>query len=135
MAYDAGLASGGLATEAARRSAGYALLGTRDLARAQRFYDVIAREIGLGRTVEGDHLIAWGQPGFGVALSEFEPRGRGTAPIQAEDPEQVRRLYEIALEHGGLGEDAPCDHGGGFYAAYFRDPDGNRLNAFCFTQQ
>ncbi len=135
MAYDAGLASGGLATEAARKASGYVMLGTRDLARAQRFYDVIAREIGVGRTVEADHLIAWGQPGFGVALSEFAARGGGMAPLQAEDPEQVRRLYEIALEHGGVGEGAPADHGGGFYAAYFRDPDGNRINAFCMTRQ
>src|SRR5262245_11402669 len=111
MAYDAGLASGGLAAEAAKRAAGFVMLGTRDLARAQRFYDVLAREIGVGRTVEADHIVAWGQPGFGLALSEFAPRNRALAPLQAEDPEQVRRLYEIALEHGGSAEAAPCDQG------------------------
>ena len=38
--------------------------------------------------------------------------------------------YDIALANGGTDEGAPGDRGGGFYAGYFRDPDGNKLNAF-----
>jgi catechol 2,3-dioxygenase-like lactoylglutathione lyase family enzyme len=138
MAYDAGFASG-LPAVTADPSAGYVTLGTRDLARALRFYEPIAREIGVARALETEDFVAWGLPGatagFGVALPEAVPAlERGIVPLQAEDPDQVQRLYEIALEHGGSGEGAPRDHGGGFYAAYFRDPDGNRLNAFCITQ-
>ena len=45
--------------------------------------------------------------------------------------EQVDRLHAIALEQGGARAKAkPGDRGGGFYAAYFRDLDGNKLNAF-----
>ena len=40
------------------------------------------------------------------------------------------RLYAIAMTHGGSDEGAPGPRGEGFYAAYFRDPDGNKLNAF-----
>jgi predicted lactoylglutathione lyase len=43
-------------------------------------------------------------------------------------------LYEIALAHGGSDEGAPGPRGeDGFYAAYFRDPDGNKLNAFTMA--
>ncbi len=41
------------------------------------------------------------------------------------------RLHALALAHGGTDEGAPGPRGdGGFYAGYFRDPDGNKLNAF-----
>ncbi len=133
MAYDAGF-SRELTTPTVDLAAGYVTLGTRDLRRARLFYDHIAHEIGVRRSAESHDTIAWGLPGFGLAVSESAPlRGQGLAPLQAEDPEQVRRLYEIALSHGGIADEAPQDHGGGLYAAYFRDPDGNRLNAFCVT--
>jgi len=134
MAYDAGY-SRELHAQAANLAAGYVTLGTRNLMAAQRFYDLIAREIGARRSIEADHVVAWGLPGFGLAVSEAAPMlAQGLAPLQAEDPEQVRRLYDIALSHGGVGEGEPQDQGGGLYAAYFRDPDGNRINAFCMTQ-
>lgn len=51
--------------------------------------------------------------------------------LQASDKDQVQRLYDIALAQGGSDEGAPGPRGDdGFYAAYFRDPDGNKLNAF-----
>jgi predicted lactoylglutathione lyase len=53
--------------------------------------------------------------------------------LEAKDTSQVDRLYAIALEHGGSDEGAPGVRGGGFYAAYFRDPDGNKLNAFVMA--
>jgi hypothetical protein len=38
----------------------------------------------------------------------------------------------LALNLGGTDEGAPGPRGGdGFYAGYFRDLDGNKLNAFC----
>ena len=40
------------------------------------------------------------------------------------------KVYDIALAHGGSDEGAPGPRGEGFYAGYFRDPDGNKLNAF-----
>ena len=50
--------------------------------------------------------------------------------LEASDTDQVQRLYDIALAHGGSDEGAPGPRGEGFYAGYFRDPDGNKLNAF-----
>ena len=50
--------------------------------------------------------------------------------FEAKDKAQVDRLHAIAFAHGGSDEGAPGPRGEGFYAAYFRDPDGNKLNAF-----
>jgi predicted lactoylglutathione lyase len=43
---------------------------------------------------------------------------------------QVDALHRKALELGGQDEGAPGPRGDGFYAGYFRDLDGNKLNAF-----
>ena len=118
---------------------GYVKLDTRDLGRAVKFYDRLARELGARRSVEDVDCVAWGLPGgpasISVVSSDTRPRSSSAAAValQAADPEQVQRLYELALEQGGMPEAEPCDRGG-FYAASFRDPDGNRLNAFCITR-
>ncbi|MFC4294273.1 VOC family protein [Novosphingobium tardum] len=118
---------------------GYVTLGTSDLPRAARFYDAIAAEMGTGRMMEFGEFIAWGTPGGGAGIGLTKPFdgkaasvGNGVmVALEAKDPAQVQRLYEIALANGGTDEGAPGPRGdGGFYAAYFRDPDGNKLNAF-----
>ena len=118
---------------------GYVTLGTRDMARGAKFYDAIAAEMGTGRMMESDQFIAWGTPGgaAGVGLTyPFDQKpatvGNGVmVALEAKSREQVDRIYEIAMAHGGTDEGAPGPRGeGGFYAGYFRDPDGNKLNAF-----
>ncbi|WP_296678518.1 VOC family protein [Novosphingobium sp.] len=118
---------------------GYVTVGTNDLPRAAQFYDAIAAEMGTGRMMEFDTFIAWGTPGGGCGIAATKPFdgsaatvGNGVmAAIEARDAAQVDRLYQIALDNGGSDEGAPGPRGdGGFYAAYFRDPDGNKLNAF-----
>jgi predicted lactoylglutathione lyase len=121
---------------------GYVTLGTSDLARAAQFYDVIAAELGTARMFTTDTAIAWGTPGgsAGIGLTlpfDGQPASVGNGvmvALDARDNAQVDRLYALALAHGGSDEGAPGPRGeGGFYAAYFRDPDGNKLNAFVMT--
>jgi predicted lactoylglutathione lyase len=117
---------------------GYITLGTNDLVRGAQFYDAIAAEMGTSRMMEGEGFIAWGTPGAGAGVGLTVPYngepacvGNGTmVALEARDADQVRKLYEIALANGGTDEGAPGERGEGFYAAYFRDPDGNKLNAF-----
>jgi catechol 2,3-dioxygenase-like lactoylglutathione lyase family enzyme len=117
---------------------GYVTLGTNDIARAAKFYDAIAADMGTGRMMEADNYIAWGTPGGGAGVAVMHPFdgkaasvGNGVmVALEAKDEAQVQRLYDIALSHGGTCEGAPGLRGGGFYAGYFRDPDGNKLNAF-----
>jgi len=121
---------------------GYVTVGTRDLARAAVFYDAIAAELQTPRMFETDRAIAWGVPGGGAGIGvtlpfDGEPATVGNGVMvafDAADAAQVDRIYAIALAHGGSDEGAPGPRGeGGFYAAYFRDPDGNKLNAFTMA--
>jgi catechol 2,3-dioxygenase-like lactoylglutathione lyase family enzyme len=120
---------------------GYVTLGTNDLQRGARFYDAIAKEMGVGRMMEFETAIAWGAPGGapGIGLTkpfngEAATVGNGVmVALAAASKAQVDRLYEIALAHGGTCEGPPGPRGETFYAAYFRDPDGNKLNAFLMT--
>ena len=120
---------------------GYVTLGVGDLKRAANFYDAIAKELGTGRMMDEDTFIAWGTPGgaAGVAATlPFDGKpasvGNGTmVALEAKDEAQVRRLYDIALANGGTDEGAPGPRGENFYAGYFRDPDGNKLNAYVAT--
>lgn len=121
---------------------GYVTLGTNDLARGARFYDAIAAELGVGRMMEFETFIAWGAPGGAPGIGLTKPFDGNAASVgngvmvalEAKDRDQVQRLYDIALANGGTDEGAPGERGGGFYAGYFRDPDGNKLNAFLMEQ-
>lgn len=117
---------------------GYVTVGTNDLPRAAKFYDALAAEMGTGRMMEFDSFIAWGTPGGGAGVAATKPFdgqpatvGNGVmVALEARDKDQVDRLYQIAMDNGGSDEGAPGPRGDGFYAGYFRDPDGNKLNAF-----
>ena len=118
---------------------GYVTLGTNDLAKGAVFYDAIAAELGAGRTMDFDGFIAWGKEGGGAGVCLIKPFDRKAATVgngvmvalAAKDKDQVDRLHAVALAHGGTCEGPPGPRGEGFYAGYFRDPDGNKLNAFA----
>ncbi len=120
---------------------GYVTLGTNDLARAAKFYDAIAAEMGTGRMMDSEIFIAWGTPGGAPGIGLTKPFDGNDASVgngvmvalEARDKEQVDRLYVIALANGGTDEGPPGPRGESFYAGYFRDPDGNKLNAFIMT--
>lgn len=120
---------------------GYVTLGTNDLQRAAKFYDALAAEMGVGRMMEFDGFIAWGVPGGGAGIGMTKPHDGNAASVgngvmvalEAKDKDQVHRLHDIALANGGTCEGPPGPRGDTFYAGYFRDPDGNKLNAFLMT--
>ena len=117
---------------------GYVTLGTNDLARAAVFYDAIGAEMDTPRMMEFDGFIAWGKPGGAAGIGLCKPHDGNPASVgngvmvalEAKDKEQVHRLYDLALANGGTCEGPPGPRGDTFYAGYFRDPDGNKLNAF-----
>jgi catechol 2,3-dioxygenase-like lactoylglutathione lyase family enzyme len=113
---------------------GYVTLGTNDLPRAAKFYDAI----GIKRMMDFDTFIAWGEPGGGAGVALTKPFdgkpanvGNGTmVAFECKDRAQVDRVHALAMSLGAQDEGAPGPRGEGFYAGYFRDPDGNKLNAF-----
>ncbi len=63
---------------------------------------------------------------------QLAPSGNGTMiGLIVQTPEQVDAVYNKAIELGAQCEDPAGFRGKRFYAGYFRDPDGNKLNAFC----
>lgn len=121
---------------------GYVTLGTNDLQRAAKFYDEIAKEMGVGRMMEFETFIAWGKPGGGAGIGLTKPYdgkaatvGNGVmVALECKDPAHVDRVYARAMALGAPDEGKAGPRGEGFYAGYFRDPDGNKLNAYCMTQ-
>ena len=117
---------------------GYVTLGTNDIDEAAKFYDELFAVIGAKRTMGDDTFIAWAQkPGAdGIAvIKPFDGNattvGNGVmVAISVDAPEMVDTVHAKAIALGGTDEGAPGLRGGGFYAGYFRDPDGNKLNAF-----
>ena len=118
---------------------GYVTLGTNDIDRSARFYDALLGEIGAKRMMQTDRFVVWFVAPDKPALGVFKPFDGNAATVgngvmvalEAKDKEQVHRLYDIALANGGTCEGPPGPRGDeGFYAGYFRDPDGNKLNAF-----
>ena len=121
---------------------GYVTLGTNDLPRAAAFYDAIATHFGVGRMLDTESFIGWGSWGGAPGVAATKPFDGGPATVgngvmvalEVKSPEEVQAIYDTALAHGGTDEGAPGPRGDeGFYAAYFRDPDGNKLNAFCMV--
>lgn len=121
---------------------GYVTVGTNDLERAATFYDQLFDVIGANRFMEEDRFIAWSvspdAPGFAVTKPYDEKPatvGNGMMVALAVDSnEKVQAVYEKALELGGTDEGPPGLRGDFFYAGYFRDLDGNKLNVFCAKQ-
>ena len=121
---------------------GYVTLGTNDLERAAAFYDALLAEIGATRFMEFDTFIAWAvdpdKPGLALTRP-FDGKaatvGNGVMVALAVDSrDKVNAVHAKALSLGGKDEGAPGPRGdSGFYAGYFRDPDGNKLNAFCMS--
>ncbi|MEJ8567912.1 VOC family protein [Elongatibacter sediminis] len=123
---------------------GYVILGTNDVPRAAGFYDALLAEIGATRQMEfGERGYAWGvsmeQPLLCIMTPwDGKPAtvGNGVmAALAAPSREHVDRVHQKALELGGTDEGAPGfrgEGGEGFYAAYFRDLDGNKLDVFHY---
>jgi len=120
---------------------GYITLGTKDLERAAAFYDQLLALLGGSRMMENDKFIAWstgpGQPGFSVTYPyDGNPATVGNGvmiALVADSPAKVDQVYRKAIELGAQDEGPAGPRMDGFYAGYFRDLDGNKLNVFHFA--
>ena len=122
---------------------GYTCVGSNDLDRAVSFYGELLGLLGAQPFFKTDRGVGWGvspdKPMFSV-LKPFDGQtataGNGTMiALSAANPEQVQALHAKALALGATDEGAPGPRGKGFYGAYFRDLDGNKLAAFCMQSQ
>lgn len=120
---------------------GYVTLGTNKYDEAAAFYDALMKEIGASRVMEGDTFIAWSTAPGKPAISIIKPADGNAATVgngvmvafAMDSTDKVDAFHAKALALGGTDEGEPGLRFGNFYAGYFRDRDGNKLNAFCMT--
>jgi len=129
----------------------YVYFGTDDLPRATRFYDATLVPLGMQRCITGDPewdrvSAGWGiyeddgarELAFWVGIPfNQQPATTGNGSMvafRARTWNEVDEFHTTALAHGGTSEGAPGlrpNYNPDFYAAYVRDPDGNKLAAVC----
>lgn len=122
-------------------------LGTNDEDRAAEFYAAVLGVLGFERLPKPPGLPpAFGKNGDMPIIYICRPLderpatwGNGThVAFQAETQEQVRQFYNSALRLGGTDEGPPGprpQYSDNYYAAYVRDPDGNKLQAVCYSNE
>jgi len=110
--------------------------GTRDIVRAKAFYDEITAILGASRVVDRHGVVGYRAPGGGIFLIGTPREGEANTGngsqmgFAAPDRQAVDTAHARALELGGTCLGAPGPRGApetGLYAAYFRDPDGNKI--------
>jgi catechol 2,3-dioxygenase-like lactoylglutathione lyase family enzyme len=121
---------------------GYTSVGTNDLEKAIHFYGELLSLLGAKPFFKSERGVGWGvspdKPMFSV-LKPFDGQkatvgNGGMVAFAAANPEQVQAFHAKALQLGAQDEGAPGPRGNGFYGAYFRDLDGNKLAAYCMLK-
>jgi catechol 2,3-dioxygenase-like lactoylglutathione lyase family enzyme len=129
----------------------YVYFGTNDLEPAIAFYTATLGTLGMRRCVTNDP--AWDRVSAGWGMYEddglrelafwigkpFDQQpatagNGGMVAFRARSWKEVDDFYAAALAHGGKSDGAPglrLNYSPDFYAAYVRDPDGNKICALC----
>lgn len=118
-----------------------------DLAKARRFYDAVAKALGLGTADLTEQSFVFGRSQqepipylwIGTLIPSYWVEGSRPGINQmhvaftAESREQVHAFYEAALEAGGKdnGPPGPREGADNYYGAFVLDPDGNNIEA-CY---
>jgi predicted lactoylglutathione lyase len=120
---------------------GYVTVGTNNLEKAAKFYDELLAGMGAKRFMESETFIAWATNPEAAGFSITKPFDGNAASVgngvmvalQLDSSAKVDTLYAKAIKLGGTDEGPPGARSNNFYAGYFRDLDGNKLNFFCMS--
>ncbi len=117
-------------------------LGINDIDRARAFYDPVMRELGLARTFDVAEAVGYGA-GVTVFSLNLPSDGKRAAAgngvhiaFEVEQRAAVDAFHRAALAHGGSDAGAPGlrpEYDANYYAAFVRDPDGNKIEALTFV--
>ena len=117
-------------------------LGVADLDRAARFYEAVLGTLGFAKLEVRPATVGFGKryPEFWLnhrAAMALVPAETGAhVCLRARDTAAVDAFHEAALAAGGSSDGAPGlrkHRTGGYYAAFVRDLDGNRVEAVTFV--
>lgn len=114
-------------------------LGTNDLDLAMRYYDRVLGLIGVKQAAKTDNVVFYEFPDSITKLAISKPHngdvatfGNGTMlALKVDNDELVKDIYRLAISLNSKceGEPGPRNNGA-YFAAYFRDLDGNKLAIF-----
>ena len=114
----------------------------RDLVAATRFYEALLSALGIAKLESRPATVGFGKkyPEFWINLrsdmTPALPTSGAHVCFRARSTELVDAFHAAALAAGGMSDGAPAlrpQHGEGYYAAFIRDPDGNRIEAVTFV--
>jgi catechol 2,3-dioxygenase-like lactoylglutathione lyase family enzyme len=114
-----------------------------DLDKAARFYQAVLGAIGYATLETRPHTIGFGKtyPEFWInlrpAMAPIAPDSGVHAGLRVRSTALVDAFHAAALSAGGTSDGAPGlrpQHGDGYYAAFIRDPDGNRIEVVTFLK-
>jgi len=112
----------------------------RDLAAAARFYDSVLATIGITKLEARPTTVGFGKkyPEFWINLraDAVQPSSGAHVCFRARSPDMVDAFHAAAVAAGGASDGAPglrSQYGDGYYTAFIRDPDGNRIEAVTFV--
>jgi catechol 2,3-dioxygenase-like lactoylglutathione lyase family enzyme len=120
---------------------GYVTVGTNDLPRALSFYEKLFEPLGAYRIMENAQGVAWGFGPTAAAFGVLIPHDKNPATVgngsmcalSMSSKAKVDSMHRHALSLGAKDEGQPGQRTDTFYAAYFRDLDGNKLGLFYMT--
>lgn len=115
------------------------LVGSSDIPRSTCFYDAVLGALGIeGKSFGALRIYSKDHVSFGFTLPRNgEPAchaNGGTVGFAADNSDAVDAFHAAGLAQGGFDEGAPGKRPkapGNAYGAYLRDPDGNKICAFC----
>jgi catechol 2,3-dioxygenase-like lactoylglutathione lyase family enzyme len=113
----------------------------RDLEAAARFYEAVLGALGILKLEVRPATVGFGKkyPEFWINLRAGTPalpeNFGGHVCFRARSADLVDAFHAAAVKAGGTSDGAPGlrpQHGDGYYAAFIRDADGNRIEAVTF---
>jgi catechol 2,3-dioxygenase-like lactoylglutathione lyase family enzyme len=116
-------------------------IAVRDLAAATRFYEAVLPALGFSKMELRPATVGFGKtyPEFWINLREgmapLDPASGAHVCFRARSQSMVDAFHAAALAAGAADDGVPGlrpQHGEGYYAAFIRDPDGNRIEAVTF---
>ena len=118
---------------------GFVMVGTNDLKKSSKFYDVVLAHLGLKRVTVTERYIGYGHSDDDDHVKFYitKPHNKETATfgngtmvaLSADTKEAVDKFYKTALENGAIDEGKPGERSDGNYYSYIRDLDGNKITA------
>lgn len=115
---------------------GYITLGSNNIAQSAQFYDALFEKLNINRVLDYPQFVAWGYTLKDLLFCITEPNNQEVATtgngvmigLKTESEKQVDELHALALSLGALNEGDPGLRKSGYYCAYFRDLEGNKIN-------